>query len=620
MEIEQLEIRDYLYDIAPLSSLGKNVLDEIVEALEITYARRGKVIMQQGGRNEWLYLVRTGACEVHDADGNLLDHYDQGDWIGFRSLLRSGEIKYTVKASEDCLLYMVPGDLFHRLFKQHPVMATFFAEKALHRLRGAIDNIRDTGSTSLIATQVREMTHGKPLLLDGGMSIREVAQQMRDKTVTAMLVTENGQLAGIVTDRAFCTKVTADGMNTDKPVVDIMTPDPLTIPASTPGSEALLLMARHNVRHLPVTDDGKVIGMITATDLIRHQSNNAIYLINEIHRAASVEDLKILSKQLPETLVSLVESSLTPHDIGHAVSSIGEAINQRLLKMAEQEFGPPPVAYAWVMAGSLARYEQTAHSDQDSALILSDDFVEQEHDDYFQRFCQFVSDGLNECGYVYCPGDVMATNKQWRQPQSRWREYFSEWIDNPQPKALMYSSIFFDLRCARGDASLLADLQKEVLKKTPANTIFLAYMASNALQYQPPLGLFRHFVLEKSGAEEKALNMKKRGVVPITDLARVYALSAGLDELNTRDRLEASAEAGALSTSGMEDLRDAYEFISEVRLKHQALQIRQGKPSDNFVPPEQLSSLERRHLKDAFEVVRTMQEAMSVRYQTGRIG
>lgn len=619
MEIEQLEIRDYLAHTSPLDKLDSKTLDKISLALEITYVRRGGDILTVGETNHWLYLVRTGAAEVVDSSGNLVDQADEGEWFGYRSVFRGGEVTLGVKALEDCLLYMIPGDLMRELAERESVIARFFLEGKPDRLRHAVATIRDTDDSTLIATHVQDLAHGAPQIVDKSTTIRQAARHMKEATVTAMLVTDNDELAGIVTDRAFCTKVAADAMDLSRPIAEIMTPDPITVSSTTPGSEALLLMARHNVRHLPVLEEGKVVGMITATDLIRRQSHNAIYLINEIHRADSVDELQQLSQQLPNTLCSLVRSSLTAYDIGHAISSIGEAINKRLITMAQEQLGKAPVPYAWIVAGSLARNEQTVHSDQDSALILADEYDADEHGAYFEQFSRFVSDGLNACGYVYCPGDVMATNRKWRQPYSVWRGYFDHWIGEPEPKALMYASIFFDLRCIHGDDELLQKLKKRVLKKSKKNTIFLTHMAANALHYRPPLGLFRKFVLEKSGAEEKALNMKRRGVVPITDLARVYSLSSGVRALHTQDRLEDACEAGALSEVGMRDLKDAFEFIGTVRLEHQALQIEQGKSADNYVPPEELSSLEKRHLKDAFEVVSTMQEAMAVRYQTSRI-
>jgi CBS domain-containing protein len=318
-------------------------------------------------------------------------------------------------------------------------------------------------------------------------------------------------------------------------------------------------------------------------------------------------------------LVNLVSTSLTAYDTAHALSSVGEAITQRILKLAIDELGEPPVKFAWIAAGSLARLEQTVHSDQDNAMILANDYDEAQHGDYFKALAKFVTDGLDACGYEYCPGDVMAINEQWRQPLRVWEQYFDEWINKPEKKALMYVSIFFDLRCLCGDSELLDNLQRDILEKTKGNTIFLAYMAANALQYRPPLGFFRSFVLERGGREEPALDMKRRGVTPIVDLARVYALESGLPELNTHDRLLAAAKVGALSEAGMEDLRDAYEFISETRLRHQMRQIQSDAEPDNYVPPNELSALERRHLKDAFDVVRTMQSALEQRFQTERI-
>ncbi len=619
MEIEQIEIRDFLGHTPPLDRLDHETLDALTQTIEITYVRRGRDILKVGENNEWLYLIRTGAVEVYTRDGKLAGHFGEGDWVGYRSVLRGGEINMRVTATEDTLLYMIPGATFRHLMEQNNHIANFFSERKPIRIRHAIQDMRGSTSAALIATQVRDLVHRTPLILDHHATIQQAAQAMKNKTATALLVTENERLAGIVTDRAFCTKVAAMRLDLDLPVERIMTPNPVTIPPNTPASEALLKMARRNIRHLPIVDGDRIIGMVTATDLIRYQSHNAIYLINEIYRAESIDALKALSRQLPQTLVSLVRSSLTAYDIGHAISSVGEAITRRLLRMAEARLGPPPVPYAWLVAGSLARNEQTAHSDQDNALILADAFDADTHDAYFEQLSRFVCDGLHDCGYIYCPGDVMASNPKWRQPLRIWRGYFNDWIDSPQPKALMYASIFFDLRTLHGEHDLLKSLYQTVLEKTRTNTIFQTYMAANALHYQPPLGLFRTFVLEKTGAEEKALNMKKRGVVPVIDMARVYALASGIGTLNTQDRLQAAAEAGALSQSGMEDLRDAFEFISTVRLQHQATKIERGESPDNFVSPEQLSSLERRHLKDAFEVVRTLQDAMEVRYQAGRI-
>jgi len=394
----------------------------------------------------------------------------------------------------------------------------------------------------------------------------------------------------------------------------------ITIDEESTASEALLIMARKNIRHLPVMSNGNVLGILTATDLIHRQSNNPIYLTHQIYKARNIDKLVVHAKQLPKTLCQLVDNGLNAKDIGYSISSIGRAINQRIIKLAEAELGPPPVPYAWIIAGSLARNDQTALSDQDNAIILSNDYDEAIHGDYFIKLSKLVCDGLNKCGYVYCPGEVMARNSKWRQPLSVWKKYFRQWITTPEPKALMYASIFFDLRCIHGDKTLLGKVAQYTHHLIRDNDRFLNFMAANALHRTPPLGLFRSFVLEKHGSEEKALDMKKRGVVPITDLARVYALTAGVDQINTQERLKAAKEKATLSKSGFMDLWDAFEFLSFVRISHQARQIKANKKADNYLPPEELSSLERRHLKDAFDIIRTYQSAMASHYQTSHIG
>jgi CBS domain-containing protein len=212
----------------------------------------------------------------------------------------------------------------------------------------------------------------------------------------------------------------------------------------------------------------------------------------------------------------------------------------------------------------------------------------------------------------------MASNAEWRQPARRWRQYFDKWINQPEPKALMLSSVFFDLRAVRGPAGLLADLQADTLARSKDNKIFLAYMAGNALTHRPPLGFFRNFVLIAGGEHHKTLDLKHRGVVPIVDLARVYALAEGLPQVNTLERLQAAAGSLSLSREGARDLEDAWHFIATLRLRHQAGQLRRGDPADNFLAPDSLSAMERSHLKDAFAAIATMQTTLERRYPSGR--
>lgn len=334
--------------------------------------------------------------------------------------------------------------------------------------------------------------------------------------------------------------------------------------------------------------------------------------------AATLEELKAAVTQVPEAMRRMLAEGRGPRAIGHAVSDLADCVTARLLEQAERQLGPPPVPYAWLAAGSQGRRELTAGSDQDNGLLLDDNFEEGgDHRAYFNALGAHVCHGLDACGYVHCPGEMMAMTERWCQPLSVWRAYFSEWIDEPEPKALMLSSVFFDFRTIAGSAPLFDRLRDFVLEKTGRNTIFLAYLARNAMSRTPPIGFFRNFVLARGGEHPGTMDLKIRGVTPIVEMSRVHALSAGIVPVNTFDRLEELGARGVVSPGGARELLEALDLIGSVRLRHQVRMASEGLRPDNHIRLEELSATERKQLRAAFVLVRTMQSAMEAKYRHG---
>ncbi|MEN9434201.1 MAG: hypothetical protein RLZZ422_1790 [Pseudomonadota bacterium] len=616
--IEQLEMRDYLSQSIPLVGLPAQWLEEIMQVVKSEYIPRDTYIHRIGEHNDVLRFIRTGGIEVTKADGSLYGRFADGDWVGYRSLMSPDHlVSSDVKTIEDTLFYVLPGELFTRLINDNEKVRKYFSDRKPERLRAAIQDLNQQ-DYNLLNMQVAELMR-PALSVPLSTSIRDTAAQMtQTKNGIALILDTQQKLCGLVTDQDFRAKVIAAGLSVDEAITTIMTPNPLVLSPEEKASEALLMMARRNIRHVPIADkEGNPLGVVSASDLLRQQSHNAVFLVGDIHAANDVDALQRLSSHLPQALVRMVRNGLPAYDIGHAISSIGQAIMRRLIVLAEEQWGPPPVPYAYIVAGSMGRREQTAHSDQDNGMIISDKFIPELHDPYFAQVAQFVSDGMNACGYEYCPGNIMATNPQWRQPLKVWREQFRNWIDTPEPQALLNASIFFDFRWVSGDESLVTELRNDVLSRTPRASLFKALLSSNALTFQPPLGFFKGFILEKQGTGEKVMDMKKRGTTPIIDLVRVYTLVNGIPQTNTFERIDTLTEMKALNASDASDLRDALEFISMVRLKHQARQIQHGLKPDNYLAPESLSALERRHLKDAFEVVSTAQTLMERNFKNG---
>jgi CBS domain-containing protein len=122
-------------------------------------------------------------------------------------------------------------------------------------------------------------------------------------------------------------------------------------------------------------------------------------------------------------------------------------------------------------------------------------------------------------------------------------------------------------------------------------------------------------VQEDDGSHSEGLNLKHRGIVPITGLVRLRALECGISEANTFRRIELAMECGAMNESDASSLRDALILINRIRLEHQSAQMVAGEKPTNFVPIEDLSPLLRRNLKAAFMLVETAQKVLALRYQ-----
>lgn len=624
MNIELQEIRSFLANNHPFDLLSEKTLSDLPEKLQIRYFRRGSEIPDTGTLFDHLYLIRTGEVELNTADGELQARLGEGDMFGYRSSHVGSRDKLKAFAMEDTLVYQLRAADLYRICDQNAQLNSFFDtsdEVQSGRQREAISLFGQSDQTqlNLMLTPVRELLSRAPVKVPVTATIQETAQVMSQKRVSSVLIYHEPErreqkLIGIVTDRDLRNRVIAKGLDLNDRVSEIMTENPATINSSDFAFKAQLQMARYNVHHMPVMDNNRLAGMITTTDLTRQHTCSTVHIVGDIYKHTDIDRIKEVTAKIPELLVNLVATGATAMSVGHLITSITDAVTTRLLQLAEKRLGPAPVAYAWVAAGSQAREEQIATSDQDNILILADDYIPKEHSKYFSLLARHVCDGLNACGFIYCPGDIMATNYDWRQPLKVWKKNFNQWIDQPEPEALMLTIVFFDLRCIYGNRSLFQDLRDHVLGKTRGNRIFLAHMTKNALSRQPALGFFRNFALIKGGEHDHTFDVKLNGIVPIVDLARVYTLAQCSSAINTLDRLDLMESSKAISSDSAGDLHDALEFISNLRIQHQARQVKAGKGMDNFVSPDNLSHVDRNLLKEAFLVIRKMQSVMKNRY------
>jgi len=620
MEVELLEIRNFIRQYPPFDQLPEEALIEVSKSVEISYYRADSIIIEFADKIHDLFMIRSGVVEIYRRTGELYNRLDQGGLFGQMGLLTNNKVRFPAKSIKDTLLYCIPQSIFEEFCERYETFADFVEVEGSIRLQQAVEDNSDDAN-SLTTSKVKTLLSGEPVMLPITTTIQNVAKIMSEENVSAAIINDpnlsdegGNSFVGIITERDLCAKVIAQGLDVDTQVVEVMSTELISLDHNAYIFEAMLLMLRYNVHHLPILKNKQPIGLIEVSDIIRYESQNSLLFVSSIFQQNSIEDLIILSNQLKDCFVRMINEDANSHMVGRAMSEIGRSFKQRLLEMAEEKLGPPPIPYCFLALGSMARDEQLIVTDQDNAIILDNQYQESLHGEYFEELATYVCDGLAACGYTYCDGDIMATNPEYRKTQSQWEECFSDWIENPNPQALLNCSIFFDLCGVYGRPKWAEQLNAFILRKAKKNNRFLACLARNALNRTPPLGFFKDFVMEKDGRHNNSINLKRRGTAPLADLIRVHALAIGSQSQNSFDRLEDIIEAGILPPSKGKDLQHAMEFISLVRIRHQALDIESEQEPDNNIEPENMSDFERRNLKDAFLVLSSAQNFLKFRY------
>jgi len=624
VQAEQLEIATFLAQYPPFSQLPETAIDHLARQIEISYFKAGTEVLQYGEPIEELYIVRSGAVETFRRSGELYNRLDEGGIFGQMGLMMNRKVRFPVKSLDDTLLYCIPAELFSHYCNEYEEFADYFEADSGDLLRHTVSKTIER--SDLTNVKVKSLITRAPVVIGPDTSVRDVARIMTEERVSSLLVcdqceedgTEGSGILGIVTDRDLRKRVLARDVPVSTAVREIMTRGIMTLDDNAYVFEAMLMILRHNLHHLPIVHRRAPVGVLALSDILRHESQSSLLFVRGIHAQTSLPDLAEYAKQLPAVYVRMVNEDANSHMIGSAMAVIGRSFKQRLLAMAEAELGEPPVPYCFLALGSMARDEQLLVTDQDNAIILDDSYQPDAHGDYFKALATFVCDGLAACGYVYCSGDIMATNPAWRMTRTQWRETFSEWIDTPDPQALLNSSIFFDLDGVSGNLLFAEELKHFIAQRCKNNSHFLANLARNALNRTPPLGFFKEFVMEQDGRHGKSINLKRRGTAPLSDVIRVHALAVGSEAQNSFERLEDIIHANLLPPGKGREISDALEYISMVRIRHQASDVEQNEQPDNNINPDQLSLFERRNLKEAFQILDKAQSFLKFRYHSNR--
>ena len=601
------QVEDFLNTSAPFDILDKEQKLELVKHTELIYLTADNVGDLQKGRAS-LFLIQNGQFSVQDSDAPLR-HLSEGDYFGYTNIMEKRNFSLSISVDSPGLVYCFEASAVTPLFEL-PAIRNFF-----DGLRNnALQNHAISDSNSMwLYKGLEDVINKSPVSVDIETSITVAAQIMTNQKVSSLLVTREDKLIGIITDRDLRSRVVAASLDIHLPVSHIMTPNPAQIMGNRTLFDALALMTERNIHHLPVIDQQTLVplGMVTASDIIRHQRGNVLFIIGELSKAENLYELTRLSWQLPHYFSAHAKKAGDYDIAGKILSQATDIMTRKLIGFFQQANGKAPMMFAWLVYGSQAREDQTMGSDQDNGLLLAERPSEAQAE-YFAKMADYVCNGLAKCGIKLCDGNIMASNPKLRLSLEEAIEEAKRWVKAPTKDAIMHFNIFLDVRCAAGDISLFKQLQRQRAPLMKQN-MFLAALTRNSNEISVPLSMFQKFIYEKGRKEKDVIDLKTRAVALINNIARIYALADGVTLPNTLARLDALPENSQLSKKDATNLRDIWLFLNRLRWRHQL----ENKVTDNRVSVSSLSSIEKHQLKAAFKAIERTNQAMVMKFSGG---
>jgi CBS domain-containing protein len=578
-----------------------------------------------------LRIIKKGGVKLsmasEDGADVVIDYRGEGDTFGFLSMVGRDRVRANVSAVDDTICYLLGKEMLIKLMDAQLSFTEYFLKSHVTKyIDRTYREMQDKsifygGSDRLLfTTKVEDLSIKDVVSTQEDTTIREAAAIMTEHRISSVVIMDRNDLPiGMVTDRDLREKVVSRGRNVDESVKSIMSTSLIRVDARDHCFEVVLRMIKYNIHHILVIKDGKLTGVITNHDLMMLQGTSPLSLTKDIESQQTIEGLIPVSKKISGIVGLLLKEGAKASNITKIITEVNDRLVRKVLEITERKYGKPPVPFCWIVFGSEGRKEQTFKTDQDNAIIYADPASDAEAaaaERYFASFAVSVRDNLLNCCVPLCPANYMAANPLWRQPLKVWKKYFATWITTPTPGAVLNSVTFFDFRPMFGDLTLAETLRDDLNALLRDQKVFLGYLANMAIKNRPPIGFFKSFVVEKGGEHKDELNLKVKGLAPLVDIVRLFALEKGVHETSTLERIETLRPLHTIVEEYADDLEQAFEFIMLLRIHHQFRQLSAGQDPDNFINPNRLSNLEKRSIREAFHLITKIQDLIIERYKS----
>ncbi|RKS94141.1 CBS domain-containing protein [Flavobacterium limicola] len=626
-------IADFLKEYSPFNHLSFEELSEIATNIRVVNLEKNKILFQVNDLlHDSFYVVASGTINlsvIADAEETLLNKCFAGDIFGLRPFFAKNNYMMTAKAREESIVYAIPISTFRPFVANNSEVLNFLLESFAVNTRNPKDKENLIGKlisdNVFYSDQQSEMQYFQslvynttPLKTNVTAIIKDVAQLMTESLKNNIVVCDNNIPLGIITDTDMRSKIATGRYPVTVSVDKIMSSPVITVVENVSLAEAQLLMLKHNVTHLCVTQDGtdksEVKGIISEHDLIVAQANNPGVLIKEIKRCQSPKELKQIRDRLTDLIQTSISKNIPLSHVFNIASEINLAIIKRSVELSILDLGSPPARFAWLSIGSQGRKEQLLLTDQDSILIFEDVAADKYRDvkDYFLKLGKKTTATLEKIGYELCPNGHMGSNMLWCKSLTDWTKQYDSWMNTPGENSNDLSSIFFDYEITFGEQKIEDAIGNVVFKNVKNNTLFFDFLGNDALRKNSPLTFFKKFNVEEEGPNKDKFDIKTRALMPLIDGARLFTLNFDIRGINnTFQRFKQLSIIDPKHAEIYLNCAEAFLTLSKFR----TLEGLKNDNSGQFINLEELSKIDREKLKNALLPMRELEELIKSKFQ-----
>ena len=610
--------RTLLQQWPPFMDMPAADVDGFLIRAEQRYLEPGEVLLSpERGPMDTLFLIRRGVIRSEQGPRGAAQvfAYEAGDMLPVAAALARRPVMSTYTAVDDVFVLAIPVTEVEALAQRSLVLSDFLHRRVLALLDKSRQALQQDYSSRVLSQQtmetplsqlaVRAVAHCLPQT-----PLRQALDAMHARHIGSMLVIDaGGGLQGILTRHDLLGLVLRPDFDLATPIAQVMQSPVRSLSDRHTAQDAALVMSEHGIRHVPVTRDGQVIGMVSERDLFALQRASVQQVSSRIHRAQDLPALQVAAADIRELARGLLMQGVQARQITELITHLNDLLTRRLLALQAQAHGVDLQRLCWLALGSEGRGEQTIATDQDNALLLPDDTPDDELE-RLRAWADGINRALDACGYPLCKGGIMAGQVACCLRVSEWMARFTHWIEHGSPEDLLHASIFFDFRAIAGDFALAQPLTERVAERIRATPRFLHQLAINALAHLSPLNWLGHVELDDAGT----VDLKLQGAALFVDAARILGLAQGVTATATRERLLQTGAALGLKPQEYESWVGAFEFVQSLRLRLQLEPDVARSAHPNRLTLQTLSGIDRRILATSLREARRLQQRLELDY------